>query len=298
MDTDFTPLEPLSGAQTRSLRDTVERVCLARGLACTPHGRDAYLIGDAICGLANLASRVARVDEDDWYEEVHQWLANLDRIRQVRASEVTAENIYPRLTRSVDTADPDVNYPVEGLIPGLSMIFAADYPTHVSELPAASLFAHLGDTLNVGRMAVNNLHRLPVPAADFVDLEIDGSNNPVIAFEFDDFFAPSRLLYAGTFAKEHLAPSEHGFLVAAPTRDVLLFLPVDGDNILNQVNVFASTVDNLYTGGPGATCELTYHLTPNGGIDFVACVTNEGELYFRPNDYLSAKFFHLPEAGA
>lgn len=297
MDTDFFPLEPLSRAQTLHLRDTVERVCVARGLACTARGRDAYLIDDAICGLANLASRVADVDEDDWYQEVHLWLANLDRIRQVRASEVTAQNIYPRLTRSARTADADADYPVEGILPGMSMILAADYPTHVSELPKAALFAHLGEALEVGRIAVNNLHRLPVPEPDLVDLEIDGSDVQVVAFEFEDYFAPSRLLYAATFAAEHVPPAEHGFLVAAPTRDVLLFLPVDGDNILNQMNVFASTVDNLYKGGPGATCELTYHLTPTGAIDFVACVTDEDTLYFKPNDYLGTRFFHLPEAG-
>ncbi|TWS18246.1 hypothetical protein FK529_16215 [Tsukamurella asaccharolytica] len=280
------------------LRDTVQSVCAARGLTYEPYSHDAYRIDDAICGLANLASGVAHVDEADWPEEVHQWLAGLDRIRKVRASEVTEANIYPRLTRNAVPDASDPAYPVTGLVPGLSLIFAADYPTHVSGLPASALFTHVGELEEVGRISINNLHRLPVPDPDLVDLEIDGSDRPVVAFEFDDFFAPSRLLYASTFAAEHLTPSDHGFLAAAPTRDVLLFLPVDADNILNQVNVFASTVDNLYRSGPGSACEITYHLSPAGDLDAVASLTAENSLYFRPNEYLASKFFHSDKSEA
>ncbi|GAB3134737.1 hypothetical protein GCM10027289_27220 [Tsukamurella serpentis] len=296
--TDFSTLEPLTRAQTITLRGMVEHVCAARGLPCTPHDHDAFQVGDAILGLANLAAHVADVPESEWIEVVDAWITNLERIRDANDSEVTEANIYPRLVRSTPPADADTDYPFVGIVPGLSMIFAADYPTHVVELLAADHFTHLGSPVEVGRIAVNNLHRLSVPEPQLVDLGIDGSSIPVVAFQFNDFFGPSRLLYAATFAQEHLSSAEHGHLVAAPTRDVLLFLPIDAEDLFDQVNVFASTVDSLYRSGPGSACEITYHLTSAGDLDAVAHLTADGRLYFRPNEDLAAKFFNLPEPEA
>lgn len=295
--TDIATLEPLTRTQTFELRSIVENICAAQDLSCAPHNHDAYLIDGAVYGLANLASHVAHVEPEQWPAEVDKWLTDMARLRSVAEVEVTAQNIFPRLVRSFDRPETADEYPVRQVLPGFDLIFAADYPTHVSELTNAETIGHIGPITDVYRVALENLFCLPVPAPHFSALQRSGSANRIASFEFDDFFAPSRLLYAADFLNAQLDPAEHGFLVAAPTRDLLAALPVDADEILDQVNSFANVVDSLYRDGPGSATPVTYHLTPSGELDIVAYLTDPDSLYFRPNEYLAEKFFNKQEKG-
>lgn len=289
--TEYATLEPLTRLQTFHLREYVEGVCIARDLPCEPYNHDAYLIDGTICGLANLAAYVALIDEDQWPDEVHKWLANMTMLRESAQAEVAAEQVFPRLLRDFAPPESPTTYPALQVLPGFDLVFAADFPTHVSELGDPAAVAHLGSLTEVGQIAMTNLRRLPVPDPEFVDLEIDGAPERAAAFQFADFFAPSRLLYAAEFFGVHLARSEHGHLVAAPTRDILMALPVNPDNVLGQVNVFANTADSLYRQGPGSTSEVTYHLSPSGELSIVAYLTEPDRLYFKPNEYLAGAFF-------
>lgn len=259
-------LASLSPQQSRRLVDE-SIAALARLGVTAVYDDDGGLrdTDNTVYGLWNLAAHLAEVPEHAWPHEVQ---AHFERMLVA---------MKPNMPQNLDEARsilqlrvrPDVpefpatptGYP-QAIGPGLALVAAYDFPTHVSDLHDPSHLQALGPWPTVYEVALNNLRSLPAPSLERWRADPDEPTSEVLAFVADDVFGASRLVVLDELLASVVVDAPHGVLVAVPDRAVLLVHALTGQGVATAMNDLINLTQQRYLNEPG---------------------TISGDVYYRPN---------------
>ncbi|MGV0814910.1 hypothetical protein ABQF34_23345 [Mycolicibacterium boenickei] len=273
-------LPVLSHAQAQHFHTLIVRSLQQRGLPHSWNGDDSYDIGGDTLGVSNLAATVAAAPAVDWPAMVDHHVGLFVNIKSQRPPATQLHMLYPRIRRQHNGRSTD--YALEPA-DGIEVVLAVDYPMYVTELDTLDDVASLGAPEYLWMTALANLRALPVPDHELVELDEGPLPVALHAFQFEDYFGPSRLLLRNEFSRHYLPPSEHGFLVIIPDRHTLAATPLAKDVVL-QCNRLAAIAQSLYETSPGATSPSVYHLDIDDTIDEVAYISADDSVYIRLNE--------------
>jgi hypothetical protein len=276
-------LPVLTSRQARRFHGLLQESFTRHDMTHQWNGDDSYTVDGLTFGLANLAAAVATSLEHERAAAVERHVGLFAEAQEHGLPDVSANMVYPRIRRS--RGDQASDYP-RRITDDIEVVLAVDYPHVVAEFDSLDELSHLGSADELWQLAFRNLRALPLPAEELIESDGESISSTIHAFQFDDYFGPSRLLLGNEFLCGYLTPNPFGLLVAIPDRHTMLVAAVT-DNALLQCGELASITQSLYETSPGATSPSVYHLDTGGDIAEVAYITPDGSTYVRPNPTLS-----------
>lgn len=290
-------LPALTRAQAVRFHERVQAAFNRRGLNAVYQGDDAYLVGDDVFGVSNLSVAVAGEDESEWDRLMDRHFDALLAQLAQRLEPATTGQIYLRVRPS--RKDEAEDYPCRGIVDGMEVVFAVDYPQYVSEIGDAAALAALGSVDDLWPVAMANLRALPAPEHEVIDLvDEEPDNFPLHVFFCDDYFGASRILFVDEVVDAVLGAgfsSEHGLLVAIPHRHLLLVYVVEDSQALIGCSRLVSIVQDQFDTSAGAVTSSVFYRGTDGSLTEVAYLTEDGRAYVNPTAEMAAHLFPTNE---
>ncbi|WP_319458141.1 MULTISPECIES: hypothetical protein [unclassified Mycobacterium] len=283
-ETPDTVLPVLTRSQAHDFHATLGRVLGQHRLEYRWNGDDSYTVDGVVFGLANLAAVVAREPAEEWTRHIDRHVSGFMALREDPTPKAELSIVYPRVRLA--RGDTETDYPVRGMVDGLEVVLALDHPHVVSELESLEYVADLGPWPVLWAAAMENLRALPDPHHEIVDVERDHGALPLHAFQFEDYFGPSRILMLREFVRPYFPNLRSGLLVAIPDRHTVLAVVVD-DGALVACGELAAIAQNLFETSPGAITPSVYYLGSDDSVSMVAYLTEDGSTYVKPTAELA-----------
>lgn len=172
--------------------------------------------------------------------------------------------VYPLLRWAEDLPEPAPTY-AEQPLPGVALVAAIDYPTHVAELHSDEAVEHVGGWATVRDAALDNLRALPAMHQDTIRADPERDDASVHVLTTDDFYGPSRVLVMDeVLAGLGIAPPTHGVLVAVPNRHLLALHPLEGPGVVAALGLLARISTGEHEEKHGALSRHVYFLPADG----------------------------------
>jgi hypothetical protein len=243
--------------------------------------------GENRYGLFNPAQTCRELPREEWAPAVHQHfetVVSADFERRFAGPEEARASLKARLLD--DGYFRDV--PVEGLwrrvADELRLVLAFDLPQAVT-IPAAAEVLELGDEDELFALALAQTREEPGLELTRHDFARDdsGVELPLLALTGDSFFVSTYVLWA-----DELDPpaSEHGTLVAVPSRHTLLAHPIRDAGAIAALTHLLELAQRLCS-GPGALTERLYWLR-DGELERLDAWLDDEGAHFAPSDAFTA----------
>lgn len=281
-DDDILPV--LARGQAEQFHRLIVRSLQQRHLPSRWNGNDSYDVDGATMGISNLAAIVAAAPAADWPEMVDHHIGVFADLKAQRPAGPQLHMLYPRIRRR--RGERTCHYALEPAA-GIEVVLAVDYPHYLTELESLDDVASLGAPEELWATALANLRTLPDPRYELVELDADSLPVELHAFQFEDYFGPSRLLLGHELLRRYLPRARHGYFIMIPDRHTLAVTPVTKE-VVPQCNRLATIAQSLYESSPGATSPAVYHLGDADIIEEVAYITAENSAYIRLNEVMGA----------
>jgi hypothetical protein len=234
-------------------------------------------------GLFNPALACQERPRDEWPGAVHahfEAVVATDLERHFAGPEEGRASLKARLLE--DAYFHDV--PVEGLwrrvADELRLVLAYDLPQAVT-IPAAEEVRELGADDELFALALAQTRA--EPGLELARHEFPEGGVPLFVLEGDSYFVSTHALWA-----DELDPpaSEHGTLVAVPSRHVLLVHPIRDAGAITALTHLLELGQRL-SRGPGALSEAVYWLR-DGALERLDAWVDEDGAHFAPSERFSA----------
>ncbi len=235
-------------------------------------------------GLSNVGQACVSSPESDWTKIVSEHFDNIYRSmdqqqamsdRLTKSYESAKDHLCVRLWEQADTTEWDDLLHVNGRIPGIIGVVVIDLPESAHALSADDIAGWDVTADQVCQTALANLDRLAPVKAEKVKLK----NGAVIHFLTGDS------IYGGSWAlrlnKHPGLHGKHGALVAIPTRDLVLTIPINDLSIVPQTETLIMLAMNLELEGPGSvTNNIYWH--HKGHFVQLPYEIKDQQLFFKP----------------
>lgn len=294
------PLDPDPALPALSREDalTIDRLAreavAQRGVEVTSDGAGLLTAMDGrTYGLSNVAARAAAQSRTGWPElvagHVEGLLASHD-IPEPQSLDEVRTQVYPRLRWSEDL--PDLPSYVVPALPGIVVLAAIDYPSHVAELIGDDAVERLGGWPAILEQGITNLRALEPMHHQVLQGDPERDDADVHVLTSDDFFGPSRLLVLDeVMAGLGIPASPHGVLVAVPNRHLLVVHPITGLGVVGAMQLTARISTGECDSQPGAVSPHVYYRPASGAMgEQVTHVDEDGAMTIQVDGALAEAF--------
>lgn len=235
--------------------------------------------GGRVFGLYNLAASVAQEPWPEWFTRVGRHAAAMSAATQGESTDddnPSADSMYLKLTAPDPELVPD--YDASSLLPGVLAVAAEDHPTHVASMLSSDRFRSVGTWEQVKELGLANLRRLPPPEVITNWADEGRDDSAVYQLLSGDFFGASRVLVLDQLLAEVLRvePTEHGCLVAVPSRELLVVHVLSGRGVVPAIEMMVNLAQAAYDAWSGPISNQLFHL-PGDGTGQAVTHTNPGD---------------------
>jgi hypothetical protein len=239
-------------------------------------------------GLFNPALACQELPGEEWAAAVHshfEAVVATDLERHFAGPEEARASLKARLLE--DAYFQDV--PVEGLwrrvADDLRLVLAYDLPQAVT-IPAAEEVRELGADDELFALALD--HTRAEAGIELARHEFPEGDRPLFVLSGDSYFVSTHALWAG-----ELDPpaSEHGTLVAVPSRHTLLAHPIRDAGAVTALTHLLELAQRLCS-GPGALTEAIYWLR-DGELERLEAWLDDEGAHFAPSERFTALMVEL-----
>ena len=268
-----------------AFRALVERAVVPRGW--TPDFGEGVVQGGpdgGAYGLGNLAALCHAAPREEWQSIVERHFELLvaameptpfggpDEARAAIKARLVDETFVTRLPWPLAE---------RAVADDLRLVLTYDLPTTVRFPPREDVL-EWGDEQELFDLGLEQaraepgleLERLELPASE-------GPGSPLSVLVGDSFFTCTHALWADALDPP---PSEHGTLVAVPTRHVVVAYPIRDKRVVDAVAFFVPFVQRRHAEGPGAITDSLYWLR-DGALERLDVTLNSaGTVQFTPPD--------------
>jgi hypothetical protein len=274
---------PLLSVQDAATLATLARRAFAeRGLETLYDGAGTLVGADGHrFGLSNLSIAIARAPRQDWpgmIDEHASAMASTQRVVEPRSLDEARNLLLLRLCAG-DQIPPDWSTQAIEVLPGIVVVAALDYPSHVSHLTRADALDPFGGWAAVEPVALGNLRRLPAPH-HFSTQAGPEPDSTVHVFHSDDLFGASRFLVLDELLKATLLIERpaNGVLVAVPNRHMLAVHVVTGVGVVEAMRGMLQLSTNQYEASAGPLSPHVYYRASDGHTQQVSRPGADGRL--------------------
>lgn len=259
-------LPALSVEQAAALHQLVLAALSARGLPADTTG-DGVVHSDTMqYGLHNLSLVVADRPWPDWAELVDRHVA---AVAGTAGSTDTPPRSEQRLLKLRDEHDLacDPVFVDASPFPGLIVLPAVDYPTHVHEMGRVGDLDELGGWDAWRQTAMANLRRLPPPEHHVLPADPERDDAELQILVTEDFFGASRALVLDHVLSSVLGVERptYGCLVAVPNRHLLVIHLPSGAGLLSALEAMIRMAAGECRDRPGPISPHVFFAPPGGG---------------------------------
>jgi len=139
----------------------------------------------------------------------------------------------------------------------------------------------LGDEDELFALALDRVRLEPGLALERQEVQVndEGETVPIFMLVGDSFFTATHALWADGFDPP---PSEHGTLLAVPTRHVVLAHPIRGAEVIGAVNALVALAHQFESEGPGSISANLYWLR-DGELRILRAWADDEGTHFVPS---------------
>lgn len=273
-------LPALSCSDAAALVEIAQKILLEAELPSSYDGAGYLQVGDVRLPLASMASSAAKAARQSWPTVVRRHVHNLLAVlaASLPATLDEARTLLLPLLRSNDPARPLPEY-AEEILPGVMVLAALDYRSHVTDVMSDDLIAHYGGWTVVMNAAMINLQSLPEPTISDVIGDPNRDDSTVHVLMFEDSFGASRLLrLPEVLSGIGVERPRHGVLVAVPHRHLLAVHVVRGEGVVPALRALSRLASREFGTGPGPISPHVYYRSPGGQAQQVTRIGTSGEV--------------------
>lgn len=221
----------------------------------------ALVAGEVRFVLGPSAAVAAQAGRQSWPALVRRHVANMLAAHAEPEPETLEDArtlLLPKLRALSDLPQPRPAY-VEELLPGVGVVAALDYPSHVAEVHSDDVITRLGGWETIREIAVTNLRSLPDPTISDLLGDPDRDDATVQVLMFEDFFGAARVLRLQELLSGiGIEQPRHGVLVALPHRHLIAVHVVRGEGVIPALRAMATLSLGEYRTGPGPISPHVY----------------------------------------
>ena len=232
-------------------------------------------------GLSNLSVAIAKLPRTEWpglVAEHARAMASTQTVVEPRSLEQARDMLLLRLCDG-GQIPPDWSTYATEVLPGIVVLAALDYPTHVSHLTREDALEPYGGWAAVEPVALENLRRLPAPN-HFSTQAGPEPDSTVHVFHSEDFYGASRFLVLDELLKTTLLVERpaNGVLVAVPNRHMLGVHIVTGVGVVEAMRGLLQLSTTQYDASPGPLSPHVFYRAADGHTQQVSHTGPDGQL--------------------
>lgn len=217
-------------------------------------------------GLHNLALRATSYPRDLWPQVATQHAQSMVAAIQQPDTpplDEVRDRLLPRLRAASDL--PFVPNGTPLALPGIVIMLAIDYPTHVQELPIPHVEKEYGTWEQLLPLLLDNLRALPAPQ-HHPKAVTDNPNSTIHFFHTpgdDDVYCPSRLLILPELLDHYrIEPSPYGMVVGIPQRHLMMVQVIRDASVMDALGPMTNIAMQDHANEPGSITARLFYVSP------------------------------------
>ncbi len=272
-------LAPLSVDQAEQLTTLACEAFAELGIEVAPDGEGALETEDASYGLRNLAATVSRLPRRKWTKAVRRHVRTVVEAMDLDPDEDDGLLLFK--LRPISHVEEPPSYAPE-VLPGILLVAAVDYPTHVQELLSDDHVEEYGGWPEAYRTGLANLRMLPPPHHSTVHGESRHPATEIHMFQSEDFFGASRIaVLPELLAEIGIERPSHGVLLAIPNRHLAVVHVITEDGLLDALRTMIRIGHGEHDGHEGAISAEVFYRAADGETQQLTWTTSERSVELR-----------------
>lgn len=274
-------LAPLSVDQAEELTVLAREAFAELGIEVSPDGEGALETEEASYGLRNLAATVSRLPRRKWARTVRRHVRAVAEAMDLDPEADADDAMLLFKLRPINHLDETPSYAPE-VLPGILLVSAVDYPTHVQELLSDEHVEEYGGWPSAYAMGLANLRSLPSPHHSTVHGPSRHPSTEIHMFQSEDFFGASRIaILPELLAEIGIERPAHGVMLTIPNRHLAAVHVISGDGLLDALRTMIRIGHGEHDGHEGAISPEVFYRAADGETQQLTWTTSEQSVELR-----------------